>query len=172
MVEFALVLPLLLLVLLGIVDFGQAFAYKNDETHLANSAARYVAVNACSPCGGQTVNTYIKTQAESAKLRDPSTGINVTIAFADTNGKFIGDTGYLPGSPALNNHCTGASVKVKIQYNYSFLGFLGVPPVGITGSSTTRLEQDWKGNAGTGVGSGTDHYNVVAGTADSTNPNC
>ena len=39
MVEFALVLPILLLVLFGIFDFGRAINYWIDATHMSNEAA-------------------------------------------------------------------------------------------------------------------------------------
>ena len=42
--EFALVLPLLLLILIGMLDFGKIFNYWIDETHLANEGARYAVV--------------------------------------------------------------------------------------------------------------------------------
>ena len=45
LVEFAFVLPLLLVLILGIADFGRAFHYWIDSTHLANVTARYAAVN-------------------------------------------------------------------------------------------------------------------------------
>ena len=45
LVEFALVLPLLLLLLFGMLDFGKAFNYWIDETHLANEGARWAGVN-------------------------------------------------------------------------------------------------------------------------------
>lgn len=44
-VELALALPVLLIVVLGIVDFGRAVNYWNDENHLANIGARYAAVD-------------------------------------------------------------------------------------------------------------------------------
>src|SRR5213592_3080182 len=68
LVEFALVLPLLLLVVLGIVDFGKAFGYKNQETHLANEAARYAVVNGCTACGAQTINAFVKSEATPSEL--------------------------------------------------------------------------------------------------------
>src|SRR5919198_5794629 len=68
LVEFALVLPLLLVLVLGMVDLGKAVNYWNDETHLANEATRYAAVNKCSPCGGQKINDWIKTQADTDEL--------------------------------------------------------------------------------------------------------
>src|SRR6266508_511051 len=45
--ELALVLPLLLLVLFGMLDFGKAFNAWIDETHLANDGARLAAVSYC-----------------------------------------------------------------------------------------------------------------------------
>jgi Flp pilus assembly protein TadG len=43
--EFALVLPIVLLVLFGIIQFGLAINSENDETHIANELARYAIVN-------------------------------------------------------------------------------------------------------------------------------
>jgi Flp pilus assembly protein TadG len=40
LVEFVLVLPLLLVLLLGMLDLGKAFNYWIDETHLAHEGAR------------------------------------------------------------------------------------------------------------------------------------
>jgi hypothetical protein len=51
MVELALVLPLLLILLLGMVDFGKAYNAWIDETHLANEGARLAAVNYTPPTG-------------------------------------------------------------------------------------------------------------------------
>jgi hypothetical protein len=45
LVEFALVLPVLLLVVFAIFQFGFAFNNANDETHVANELARYAIVN-------------------------------------------------------------------------------------------------------------------------------
>jgi len=70
-VEFALVLPLLLLLLFGLVDFGRALAFWNNQTHLANEAARYAVVNACptNPCAGGNLATAIQSEAESSTVR-------------------------------------------------------------------------------------------------------
>jgi Flp pilus assembly protein TadG len=147
MVEFALVLPILLLVILGIVDFGKAWAYKNDEVHLANQAARYAAVNSCSACGGQTINNFIKGQAESSELK---TGMTVDIRFTSAGAK---------------NHCAGEPIKVTLTYAYHFLGFLHLNPVTVQGSATMRLEKNW-GNPTTGAyDSTTDKYTVPSGNA-------
>src|SRR6266550_4310535 len=73
LVEFALVLPLILLLLLGMIDFGKAFNYWNDETHLANEAARFAAVNnspdqnwaANKTTAAYKINTAVKNEADT-----------------------------------------------------------------------------------------------------------
>ena len=58
--ELALVLPVLLLLILGMVDFGKAVNYWIDETHLSNEGARFAAVNSNPGSGaGQTLQQYL-----------------------------------------------------------------------------------------------------------------
>ena len=157
LVEFALVLPLLLLVILGIVDFGKAFGYKNQETHLANEAARYAAVNSCAACdsAGKTINQFVKDDATPSELRN---GLVLTIAFTD---------------PTPKNHCIGSPVKVTINYTYKFFGFLKLLPVTVGASSTMRLEKNWGDSNGNyrpddfTPGSATDRYTATGASADS-----
>jgi TadE-like protein len=47
LVELALVLPLLLVLLLGMADFGKAMTEWIDETHLASEGARLASVSYC-----------------------------------------------------------------------------------------------------------------------------
>ena len=63
LVEFALILPLLLILVLGIFDFGAALNRKNNLNFLANTAARYAEVNSCVPCGGKTIDAYLEDTA-------------------------------------------------------------------------------------------------------------
>ncbi|MDP9285550.1 MAG: pilus assembly protein, partial [Actinomycetota bacterium] len=93
LVEFALVLPILLLVLFAIVDVGKAVSYWNDETHLAGEAARYAAVNK-TPVAGQTIEQAIKNQAITSELKSGSggsegvqgTGVDIFICFPNYVG--------------------------------------------------------------------------------------
>src|SRR5436190_2372517 len=79
LVEFALVLPLILLLMFGMIDFGKAFNYWNDETHLANEAARFAAVNSSptkNPDGTPTaksLNAAILGQADTGELKNGGT---------------------------------------------------------------------------------------------------
>jgi Flp pilus assembly protein TadG len=45
LVEFALILPILVVLLFGMLEFGKAFNYWIDETHLANEGARWAVVD-------------------------------------------------------------------------------------------------------------------------------
>ena len=69
LIEFVLVLPLVLLLLFAMIDFGKAFNYWNDETHLANEAARYAVVNKNPFNGTPNLEDAIRKQADSAELR-------------------------------------------------------------------------------------------------------
>src|SRR5256885_123657 len=64
LVELALVLPLLLVFVFGIVQFSLASSSANDETHLANEVARYAVVN--EKPSSETLAKWGKKQLESA----------------------------------------------------------------------------------------------------------
>jgi Flp pilus assembly protein TadG len=130
MVEFALVLPLLLLLVLAMTDFGKAFNYWIDETHLANEGARLAAVNGSlgtCPDGTTpgTLQQYIQCQATTSELRSSA---QVEICF--------------PNGAAANG--VGQPVRVKVQVTYNWLAFVAphmpFAQATITGTSTMRLE--------------------------------
>ena len=72
LVEFALVLPILLVLLFGMLDFGRAFNYWIDSTHLANEGARWAVVNK-NPASAGTLQAYIRDQADTNELRSGGT---------------------------------------------------------------------------------------------------
>jgi Flp pilus assembly protein TadG len=132
LVEFALVVPILLVLLLGALDFGKAYNYWIDTTHLSASGARWAAVNKNPSGGGQTLQQYIRDQGDTAELRTGGTDavanpLEVCISFPAGTAN-IGDP-----------------VKVTVSTDYNFLNYLqvktGVTSKTITGSSTMRLEQ-------------------------------
>jgi hypothetical protein len=142
LVEFALVLPLLLIVILGIVDFGKAYGYKNDETHLANAAARYAAVNGFPSgfTGPDAIRDGVKADAPNELKNGTgsiSAPVTITFSFADL----------APGDTV--NHCIGDPVKVTVQAHYNWLNFLSfsgaLPTFGadIKSTATMRLEKKY-----------------------------
>jgi len=116
-VEFALVFPLLLLIFVGIVQFGILFNHWLDETHLANSGARYAAV--ANVPGGASLDTFLKNQAGTTALKN---GMSVSLKSPD--GKVTGNRVY---------------VEVSSTYHWlPILSFLGDKTV--TATATMRLE--------------------------------
>src|SRR5213595_4133845 len=81
LVEFAMIVPILLLVLFGLLDFGKAFNYWNDETHLAAEGARWAVVN--SNPGSGTLQQYIQQQVDSSS--DPAAPPPVVCVSFPTN---------------------------------------------------------------------------------------
>jgi hypothetical protein len=124
LVEFVLVLPLLLVLLLGMLDLGKAFNYWIDENHLAHEGARFAAVNK-NPGPGTSLQESIKSQADSDELK---AALEVCISFPGANGAVVGEP-----------------VEVKVTSNYTFLGFLAdrlsVTDKTISTTSTMRLER-------------------------------
>jgi Flp pilus assembly protein TadG len=127
LVEFALILPILALLLFAMLDFGKAFNYWNDETHLAAEGARWAVVDS-NPGGSQSLQEWIQQQADSAELRSLAT---VCVSFP-TNP----DTG--------SSGQVGDPVTVTLTSNYNWLPFvssqLGLASISIKGSATMRLE--------------------------------
>jgi Flp pilus assembly protein TadG len=127
LVEFALILPVLLLILFGLLAFGKAFNYWNDETHLAAEGARWAVVNT-NP-GGGSLQQYIQQQADSAELRGLA---RVCISFP-TNP----DTG--------SSGQVGDPVTVAVKSTFTWMPFVSsraglTPTTVIGGSATMRLE--------------------------------
>jgi Flp pilus assembly pilin Flp len=146
LVEFALVLPLVLVLLLGMIDVGKAVNYWNDETHLANEAARYAAVNK-SPLTGATINDAVRDQADSAELRNGGTGsvsspgVQICIWFPENSNA---------ADDPSRDHAIGDPVQVIVHAQYNWLAYLvgkGLPVHSdLTATSTMRIEQTYRAN--------------------------
>jgi Flp pilus assembly protein TadG len=140
LVEFALVVPILLVLLMAMLDFGKAFNYWIDETQLASAGARWAVVNAspgqCSD--GSTASSlaaYIQCQADTKELRNGGTSsvanaAKVCISFPPVAGH---------SSPLV-----GDPVRVTVSVSYKWLPIIGqrISAVATTikGESTMRLE--------------------------------
>ena len=134
MVEFAIVLPLLLGVILWMADFGKAMNYWIDQTHLANEAARFAAVNR-SPVGNDAAGlaSEIKAQANTIELRDGGgsiapPGVAVEVCY--------------PGGSDVGN-----PVQVRVSATYRWMNFVlgdlvdfALPDTTLRGRATMRIE--------------------------------
>lgn len=127
LVEFALILPVLLLIVMGILWFGRALNYTQDETRLSNVAARYAAVDQMPPNAGGSLGNWLRSEADTEELRK--------------------GTGDVEGAPTVcveyPNHSTavGEPVKVIMRAAFKWLPLLGLKASStITGSATMRIE--------------------------------
>ena len=141
--ELALVLPVLLLLLLAMVDFGKAVNSWIDQTHLANEGARMAMVNNNPGSAlGKNLQKYIFDQADSAELRNEVQGTQRTKHGASVDICFYkASDGSLYTSTA--SATVGDTVEVIIRYDYDWLRgfpFPGNPTTTITGRSAMRLE--------------------------------
>jgi Flp pilus assembly protein TadG len=140
LVEFALVVPILLVLLMAMLDFGKAFNYWIDETQLASAGARWAVVNASPgqcPDGStaSTLKDYIQCQADTKELRNGGTSsvanpAKVCISFPPVAGH--------------SNPLVGDPVRVTVSVSYKWLPIIGqrISAVATTirGESTMRLE--------------------------------
>ena len=123
LVEFTLVLPLLLLLVLGALDFGKAYNYWIDETHLAHEGARFAAVDK-NPGAGATLQQSIKQRANTPELEG---ALEVCVSYP--NGATVGEP-----------------VEVRVSSTYNFMSFIAgelsiAPQKELTATSTMRLER-------------------------------
>ena len=157
--EMALVLPLLLLLILGMIDFGKAINYWIDNTHLANEGARLAVVNSNPGGSTTTLQDWLRGQTSSAEERSPNPvqGTQRTAHSMTVNICYYGaSSGALitSGTPAI-----GDTVEVIVKYDYQWLRnfpFPGDPSTTIGGKAAMRLEavpsfNGWDADIGTGA---------------------
>lgn len=132
-VEFALVAPILFLLVFGILDFGRALNYYNQLTQLSGQGAR-AAVVSNNPDGsaasGLSIQNMLATQFATGGLQN---GIKVCISNGTT------------GSASPGNEPTpGQAVKVQTTYTFNFLPLIGAAVGGgsvvLTATQSERQE--------------------------------
>lgn len=127
LVEFALILPILLLIILGVFDFGTAYNYQNDMSQLANEAARYASVGNCTGCStSNEIPAVVKQNADTGALRDPTTGVTICIVFPTGSSGQVGD-----------------AVEAIVEKSYTWLPYLNLASSNLYASATMRLEQPY-----------------------------
>lgn len=137
MVEFALILPILLLVVFGIFSFGFGINYWIDMTHLTSEGARYASVNrnpGASQPTPQSLQQWLRQQADTQELR--SGGSDAVPSPATLCIDFPGKT--------QATVVVGDPVRVRMAVNFNYIPIIGdaigVGNVTIVGSATHRLE--------------------------------
>jgi Flp pilus assembly protein TadG len=139
LLEFALIAPFVLFLLLALVDFGIAIDRRIVLDHAVREGARYASVGGQALTNGTTatagdVSNYTSAQAQGIV---PSSGVDITYQNCNPNGD-VGD-----------------NVKVTANYNYNFVtGFNAIipgisPGINMTASATARVEHGLAGTVPT-----------------------
>jgi Flp pilus assembly protein TadG len=156
LLEFSLIIPIFLVMLMGIVDVGRAIWAQNSLAAAAREGARFAIVHGGSDATlcpvGPTARTDIPAASASCPYPSPSrqaikdavmaaanaggTSLTVTVCYgAGCSGDVDAIVG---GSSAVNSRNTPVTVAVTSQINLITPSLLGMSGFGIS-SATTML---------------------------------
>ena len=131
--EFALILFPLLLIVVGIIQFGIALNYWLDMQRIANQGARWAAVDNWPPecprnsppadCDGSPNPTLEQTLHNQALTQGLRSSVTVEVCY--------------PGTSATQ----GQPVRVRLESPFDLLPILGVGSLDLGAEATMRLEQ-------------------------------
>jgi Flp pilus assembly protein TadG len=128
LVEFALLLPALLLLIIGTLDFGSAFFIKVALENSAREGAYYLVYNNSSTARASdfaAVKTAVQVEAENSGLTIPTGDISVTC---------------MEGASVNNNCPSGSTVIVRIEYEHEMaLDFFSDGSVELTNEARMQI---------------------------------
>jgi TadE-like protein len=137
MVEFALILFPLLLLVVGIIQFGIGLNYWLDMQRIANQGARWAAVNNWPPdcpvgssvgdCDGTPNPTLQTALVQEALTNGLQSSVTVQICYPANSG-----------SPT---EVSGNPVRVRLDSPFDLLPILGWGSLKLRADATMRLEQ-------------------------------
>ncbi|MEY2515707.1 MAG: hypothetical protein QOJ89_3065 [bacterium] len=130
-IEFALILPLLLFVLFGIIDFARALNYLNDSNQIAAQGARLAAVNN-NPNAPSSLQSYLNTFADTPELKTGSDQVTQPITTCiETPTNAATGTSRLVGDP----------VRVTVTSKFKLLPIVGLATLTLKGNAVMRIER-------------------------------
>jgi hypothetical protein len=168
MVEMALVMPILVVLAVGIVDFGRAMNYWNDVNQIAADGARFAAVNRNPGDDPSTTGVdmdfreWLRSQAITGELKDGilagGTPANCPDSTDPTCSQSVTkklqvcvESGANPAEPLTVGH----PIRIRVESMYNLVPFHILPgiekeneigSVHIRGSAIMRLEQNYDVN--------------------------
>jgi hypothetical protein len=130
-VEFALILPAFLLILLGVMDFGKVMYYFQSATQAAATGARQAAVDRWPGAGTMTLQTWVRNQLKTKELRNDA---QVCVRFPDSGAT---QPGYR------------VEIRVYVPYDIPLVNaFTGGDDILVKSAATMRIEVDSAGASG------------------------
>lgn len=159
LVEFALIVPLLVAVLFGIIQLGLIFSLYISLTNSAREAARAGAIY--QPVGDAPLST--DPLSSTVTLFDNQRQQYLSTVISDTLHPIVDSTAltvtvsYTPTLPlATNPYRAGDTVAVQLEHNYPlFFGMLGSWDIVIRSRSAMRIEPGGAVPAATTTSGGT-----------------
>ena len=153
-VEFSLTLVLLLIFLLGVIDFSWLFTTRSQAFQATRNAARYAAVNptAWSNDASPGANT-IEGQLQTPTVKVPNNDAHISITYwvpgsspsgtqcghySAASNKFVADNGYTEAQCLA----VGDFVSVSATYPYNYITPLLAGTFGATTISAVAQEQE------------------------------
>jgi Flp pilus assembly protein TadG len=128
LVEFALAITILLTLMFGIIGFAQAAYAYHFVSNVAREATRYASVR------GSTCNPLLPdcqaTQPEISAYVKSLAPIGINASQLTVTANWLN-----PGGNCSGTNSPGCAVQVNVQYAYSFLAVLHLPPVTMTSTS-------------------------------------
>lgn len=88
MVEFALILPIFLLILCGIIDFGWLFYNQLSLNNACREGARYAVVHTEENADTQAIINHIENLSTNVFAND---GVDITVAYSAPSDPTAGD---------------------------------------------------------------------------------
>ncbi|MDQ6884548.1 MAG: pilus assembly protein [Candidatus Dormibacteraeota bacterium] len=149
MTEFALILPVLVLILLGVVDFGRVFYYWTSIANAAREGARYAIVHPTaitSTCKSDPSNVKFRVKQEAGTTL-VLTDSNISVYWVDASTGATTDAAAncmpLPGDQRIYQNPN--AVRVDVAYDFKAItplisSFWGGGALRIGSSATMVLE--------------------------------
>lgn len=149
MIEFALVLPVLLLIIAGILDFGLIMSDREAIINAARDGARYATVHptAWSNAASPPLNTIEGViRYEGGPVTIPNDDSHIMITYLKPDGTYCGNYSVTSGFQGTQNSCVvpGNLIQVKITYVYSAMtpGMQQLFPNGIPITGTAVMTEE------------------------------
>ncbi len=145
MVEFALILPLLIAFIFGIIELGILFSVYVGMTNSAREAARAGAVYQYTDAVPETGDPSIRATIDNERklyvsqiitdtinpMIDPVTDLTVTVGYTDTASLVLPE----------NIYRAGDTIYVRLDHTHPlFFGLLGPQVINIKAISSMRIE--------------------------------
>jgi hypothetical protein len=126
LVEFAIILPLLLMIVLGAVDLGMGFKTYIALTNASREGARWISIYPSDQAGAED---RVAEEAERIGL---------------LNGILVDDGYGVSFSPDKSSYAAGEKVTVSVDYDYEMMfgSIIGLPEIPFTASSTMVVLYD------------------------------